>query len=513
MKKIYFVLLCFLFAQTFSQSFPYLNASTCNRGQMVVDKDTNLLIFHGNQLAKTDKNLNTIWAKNYSGVFLTNLLLSKTGSIFFLGAKDSVSPTTIFGKLHANGNLIWLRPLHNFTAVVSGTTTTGNWTCSRMMLDNNNELVIAGVVNSFSTCNSFMIKSDTIGNLTKLKCFNSTYFENFDILTDSAGFYKFIAKGIILGGSVMGMYTYSDISDNFTGSKYSFIGPYNFSSNFFKSKINGSFYVAGMSINSFNVCHLLKFNSNSFKWGTNIMSPALTNIFYNGIEEDEKGNILYNVSCGPACSSYTSGYVKVDSNGVGANNFTTMLKSYNVGPFPPKTPSHITRAIHENNYFFDVWGYSFPTNPLTIQKFNSSLTYSCSSSVAITRTATPGSYAPLTNPVIYNVSTYTFAAYNSSVTVSTFSVNPNFCLVMGQREMESDLPSVVLFPNPAKNNLKINLNPDYSIHEIIVFDVNGKNIGTYYNSSSIDVTNFPVGIYFIRIKTDKGEFNKKFIKN
>jgi len=78
MKKIYFTSLFILvFSFGFSQSFSNLNASSGNDGEFPVDKDTNIYLFHGNRLVKTDKNFNTVWANTYSGITFSSLLLSK----------------------------------------------------------------------------------------------------------------------------------------------------------------------------------------------------------------------------------------------------------------------------------------------------------------------------------------------------------------------------------------------------------------------------------------------------
>ena len=62
MLKLYLTSLFILFFSFgFSQSYPYLNASTANENEFPVDKDTNIYMFDGNRLVKTDKNFNVIW--------------------------------------------------------------------------------------------------------------------------------------------------------------------------------------------------------------------------------------------------------------------------------------------------------------------------------------------------------------------------------------------------------------------------------------------------------------------
>ncbi len=85
--KIHILLISLFLTVAFNslkaQMFPYLNASTGNVGQYIVDSDTNIIMFHDNQIEKLDKNFNPIWVKNYNGLNFYSLLLSKSGSIYF----------------------------------------------------------------------------------------------------------------------------------------------------------------------------------------------------------------------------------------------------------------------------------------------------------------------------------------------------------------------------------------------------------------------------------------------
>src|SRR5688500_6150174 len=117
MKKLYFTSIFILFFSIgFSQSYPYLNASTANENEFPVDKDTNIYMFHGNRLVKTDKNFNVIWANTYSG-FFKRLLLSKAGSIYFLDDLYS-----IFGKINPNGTVAWSKNAKSIS-INTGTST------------------------------------------------------------------------------------------------------------------------------------------------------------------------------------------------------------------------------------------------------------------------------------------------------------------------------------------------------------------------------------------------------
>jgi hypothetical protein len=71
-----------------------------------------------------------------------------------------------------------------------------------------------------------------------------------------------------------------------------------------------------------------------------------------------------------------------------------------------------------------------------------------------------------------------------------------------------------LYPNPAKNNLYIDIQSDF-YKEIIytIVDLNGRVYESQlYNNSEIDISPLPSGIYFIRINKTNGQSgSKKFV--
>jgi ELWxxDGT repeat protein len=70
-----------------------------------------------------------------------------------------------------------------------------------------------------------------------------------------------------------------------------------------------------------------------------------------------------------------------------------------------------------------------------------------------------------------------------------------------------------IYPNPTSNLLNIEIE-NASNFEAIIYDVVGKEVGTYKNQKTIDVTTLRNGIYFIKLKTDDALQTKtiKFIK-
>lgn len=72
--------------------------------------------------------------------------------------------------------------------------------------------------------------------------------------------------------------------------------------------------------------------------------------------------------------------------------------------------------------------------------------------------------------------------------------------------------SILLYPNPATDLLKIR-SPKGSM--ISVYSIDGKkleNIKSYSEETTIDISNYNKGFYFLYVKTDQGVYTNKFIK-
>ncbi|MFA5819915.1 MAG: SBBP repeat-containing protein [Bacteroidales bacterium] len=117
--------------------------------------------------------------------------------------------------------------------------------------------------------------------------------------------------------------------------------------------------------------------------------------------------------------------------------------------------------------------------------------------------ATGQMYAPLVSGV-YSVTVAN--ANGCSATSDTISV-----VVTGLSDL-SDNKNIYIYPNPATDNLTIEA-PQKSTIEIL--DIQGQLIKTFAingNKTSINVSAFPSGMYFVKAKTEKGVAVKKFVK-
>jgi len=520
MRKIYvFSLLIILALSSSGQNYPYLNASTGNENEFPVDKDTNIYMFHEQRLVKTDKNFNTVWAFKYDSIYFKNILLSKTGSIYFIGTYGTypTTPRIFFGKINPNGSLNWTKKAnHNgYLSFVS------------LLLDRNDNLVLTG---GYITGTSYLLKTDTNGNGLKLVDFGPPQSTNcvgdLSIICDSSGFYKMLGAGMLgISQTGVSLHTFSDNSNTFLPSRgYSVSYPphQGFGSIPIKSKNPNYFYMmTEVSSNNGTYPRIIsKINtSGQVKWHANISSSAFPTyyLFLDHVEDDSKGDVLIKISNYEVAGTHKSALVRIDSNGVVNNSGMVMFNNYPFY-FDPNNwnqntiPKHAPHVIYSGSYYFDAAGYNFPQNPLTIQKFNSSFSFSCSSAITVSNSAFfPG----LSNPPAPSgtvISSYALTNLTFSATPVSFSAAQNYCTTVGTTKMNNTASIISLFPNPAYEKIQLELANNQIAVEIEIIDVNGKMIHKTYNNTEIDVKGLSDGMYYLRIKTDKGIFSKKFVK-
>ena len=109
------------------------------------------------------------------------------------------------------------------------------------------------------------------------------------------------------------------------------------------------------------------------------------------------------------------------------------------------------------------------------------------------------------------IDTITGVHHNREV---AFSYTVGSCPTTGIKE-ESKITDMEVYPNPATNNLNILL-PDgideLEHFQITLFNSFGQMV-LQTTSMKIDLSNLPNGLYFLNMKSEEGEFNKKVIIN
>ena len=71
---------------------------------------------------------------------------------------------------------------------------------------------------------------------------------------------------------------------------------------------------------------------------------------------------------------------------------------------------------------------------------------------------------------------------------------------------------LALYPNPSANMINISGLESHSCSEIMIFDMTGRALKSYYNDVNLDVSDLPCGLYMMRAVTREGEvYTEKFM--
>jgi len=76
---------------------------------------------------------------------------------------------------------------------------------------------------------------------------------------------------------------------------------------------------------------------------------------------------------------------------------------------------------------------------------------------------------------------------------------------------ETQAEKIKIYPNPTSGTLRIE-SGDLQIENIQILDIAGKTIQQFNDTKTINVSQLSSGIYFVKLRTDKGELTKKVIK-
>lgn len=76
---------------------------------------------------------------------------------------------------------------------------------------------------------------------------------------------------------------------------------------------------------------------------------------------------------------------------------------------------------------------------------------------------------------------------------------------------KQELDKISIYPNPAKDFIHLELPTELIIHHISLIDVSGKEITVETINNSLNISNLASGIYFLKIKTQKGMWNKRVV--
>ena len=504
------------FVNVRAQNYPYLNASTGNEGTFIIDVDSNIYMFHNSQIEKVDKNFNPIWVKTYNGISFYSLLLSKNGNIYFI-ASDTINyasmpalNTRYLGKIDATGNLVWCKTADNSSLNLS-------INFNKLLLDRNHDLI--------ASCNLGMIKLDTLGNMYYFKHIQSNMgliadLSKTTILRDSLGYYFYAFSWQAFQSSGIGQFKYNETLDTFSLQSYYMDYPKFWGVNdswFYQSKYDETIYYS-ITVHSMNgpspgarFYSIRKHRNGIVIWNKKFGCCTYPYII-TSFEEDRYKNILFNTS--PLSMGYhvyyTNDNIKLDSNGI-FNGTKSMLLNYSWLPATAQFESTKLQSLYSGKYFYTIVGKDFPSNPLSITILDSTLFSNCATTSSITITNNAGVISSDTLLSKKSITPYLLQNKTINVTpILNFTIGSNYCNVLNLTEKSSKKVELYIYPNPS-NNI-INIVSTNNVEEISIYDINSKKVLVKIMSDIIDVSSLHSGLYFIKIKTDQGEFSRKFIK-
>ena len=510
MKKIFAILFIVIGLQGFSQALPYLNASRGNANECVVDKDTNIYLFHFNQIEKYNKHLQSIWVKRYDSLIISNLLLSKTNALFFIANKNSV------GKMDTAGNIIWCKKT--------------NLTFVNMLLNHSNQLMLSH--------NNGLFKIDTVGNVVYYKEFN--YTNPAYLLNDSMGVYELIVSKLAgMSNMELCKFKYSETLDSIVAIKIrglnnTCIDLYNmFTSSFFSNIYYVYYRTYSCSGPGMSFGYLEKHKNNTIIYSIpyNVVSGPPNK--FNNITEDKYGNVYYSQSrrVDESAPVYSGGYhndiYKIDSLGQTCrikqliDEVWTSPPAYNI-PHEKGTFHY----LYDNHFVFDYVGRGYGLSNLVIKDIDSTISTVCSSSSTYTFVGVSGAFLPVTNNYIFksNNTTYSITTQTVNVSiVSNFTPDFNYCLTIGLNELRDNNLNILMYPNPATNVLNIEFSPAPDSYRdelteqpttIEIKNALGQVLETFNitaKTTQISLSHFTTGLYFINLKIGRKTVMQKLM--
>lgn len=434
-------------------------------------------------LIKTDSLGNTIWSKGIDD-----------------GASGSVKQTSDGGyimtadrkfrliKSDANGNVLWEKNSAYGNAVTA--------TCLDVTTDNG--FIIAGNIHLASNFDTYLVKTDSAGNIAWTSIFPGgsphSVFQTLD------GGYAVCGLG-----STGGYISKADAGGQFVWNKSynSNNGLYSYS---MQQTHDGGFIISGKNAGSGTSILLIKTDSaGAVQWSRRYYSDGGgDNLAYDAIETEDHG---FAVATGVSISSteYGSCLLKTDSLGIIE---WAMHYGGNGG-----SGRHLLQTA-DNGFMF----------------CESSSTFS-QSSIGLIKTDSVGSSGCFEEPVtIYGVAFNIFATdlfsadssggtlFDTTSVISTAQMSfSTLCSTVGIPENSTE-NSFTVFPNPSDGNFKINF--DRLIEKVVIelTDLSGKKIykAEIHNQSEKEISvasGISRGFYFLRISDGDNTICKKIIVN
>ncbi len=536
MKKITIVLtLIVLSLISKSQpGMPYLNYSAGNQNQSVTGPDSSVYAFNGFNLMKIRKNLTTAWAFDYSGLVFTNLLLSKTGSLFFLTG-DKI------GKINAStGNLVWVKALSSVNYTYNANSINSPIIPLQLLLNRNNEILVTGVTQAGGLYSAgFILKLDTSGNSAAGSVVypsnnTNSKLDNLHIVSDSLGFYKcYFSTYNSFSGTNGFIFDYNSnlttINPNLKQVDFygitSQLGIAPVIANFRKSVTNPNNFLVVCSLSDVSN---LNFSFEVRKYSTlkKLKNFTIQGSYYGSMSfcEDKMGGSTVTVkkfvTNNPASTQYS--VINLDTN---LNRTSASLFYIEPGVFP--IYQETLYPFYPQSTYINPRGSVFPFNQLTL--FNAHTPPACVQNFTLGNGSICNTICNFLNTSVSQIlvvptstvplaATYSLTPFSSSVTSMSLPASQNYCaLILGTEDLVLDNSSSLrLFPNPSaqfvtfeqQTNEEVMVTIENNLGQIV------KQLPTSQLQTRIDLKDLAIGCYLVKVssRTSKNTKVLKLIK-
>ena len=408
-------------------------------------------------LVKTDSNGDTLWTRAYgnSAMDYANAVFQTTdGGFVILGTKDSLTGSNKYIyviKTNSSGVLQWTKAI---------TIVSGHASAYDGQQTSDGGLIITGYIyHAFGglAMNAFLIKMDINGNLLWANSFGGPSDEWANSVEQTAD------GGYIVAGQT---YSFGAGSQDVYLVKTNSAGTVLWSKTFGGSGSDQGTDVKQTSDGGYIVC------------GSKLIVPGDRDAYL--IKTDAVGNMTWSSVYGG--SAFEDAY-HVQQTGDGGYLLAGGSSSFS--------------ALNNRVYLIKV---------------NSGGNSGCNESAATTIQNSPVSL--YTVPTLISAIPSTIVS-NTSTVIGSDSTFNLICVITAANEVASEKHAITLSPNPTTNELTID-NGELKIEKVEIYNVLGEKtfsqISNLKSQISVDVSQLPSGIYFVKVKEEKEERIAKFIK-
>jgi hypothetical protein len=178
-------------------------------------------------------------------------------------------------------------------------------------------------------------------------------------------------------------------------------------------------------------------------------------------------------------------------------------------------------TVRDTDIYFNIYPHSYDTSQSLFLTWDEGIP---GASFSVTDNNTPSAVGHFYWHTYWPVGSYYPACFNAIVSTPRCSRTFQYCLTIdapvGVDNSVHNDDIVKVFPNPAKDNITIELNDHNSKnYNVDIINYLGQKLLSEdfkpANNSilSIPVSNLTQGVYFVLIKTDKGTYHKKLVIN